>query len=127
MGELTPLARVAGMTEPHRPAPPSVPEAAPVRTCIASGAQDAPERMIRFVVGPEGNVVPDLARRLPGRGMWLTAERASVEQAMAKKLFARAARRAVTVDPDLPQRRVAHDDCHIPVDRVRNLKNVNRR
>lgn len=75
-----------------------------MRTCIASGAQDAPERMIRFVVGPEGNVVPDLARRLPGRGMWLTAERASVEQAMAKKLFARAARRAVTVDPDLPQR-----------------------
>ncbi|MCX7361580.1 MAG: RNA-binding protein [Alphaproteobacteria bacterium] len=92
------------MTEPHLPAPPSVPEAAPVRTCIASGAQDAPERMIRFVVGPEGNVVPDLARRLPGRGMWLTAERAAVEQAMAKKLFARAARRAVTVDPDLPQR-----------------------
>ena len=54
----------------------------------------APERMIRFVVGPEGDVVPDLARRLPGRGMWVRAERAAVEQAVAKKAFARAARAA---------------------------------
>ena len=92
------------MTEPHLPAPPSVPEPGALRTCIASGAQDAPERMLRFVVGPEGNVVPDLARRLPGKGMWLTAERTAVEQAMAKKLFARAARAAVTVEADLPQR-----------------------
>ncbi len=76
----------------------------PLRTCIVTGETMAPERMIRFVVGPEGDVVPDLARRLPGRGMWLKAERAIVEQAVAKKAFARAARAAVKAAADLPQR-----------------------
>jgi predicted RNA-binding protein YlxR (DUF448 family) len=60
--------------------------------------------MIRFVVGPDGDVVPDLARRLPGRGMWVRAERSAVEQAVAKKAFSRAARAAVKAAPDLPQR-----------------------
>jgi len=46
---------------------PTVAVAGPLRTCIATGEEGAPERMIRFVVGPEGDVVPDLARRLPGR------------------------------------------------------------
>jgi len=83
--------------------------AGPVRSCIVTGEEAAPERMIRFVVGPSidgaaGEVVPDLARRLPGRGMWLKAERAVVEQAMAKKLFAKAARRAVSVPGDLADR-----------------------
>ena len=64
----------------------------PLRTCIATGEEGAPERMIRFVVGPEGDVVPDLARRLPGRGMWVRAERSAVERAVAKNLFAKAAR-----------------------------------
>lgn len=76
----------------------------PLRTCIVTGETMAPERMIRFVVGPESDVVPDLARRLPGRGMWLKAERAIVEQAVARKAFARAARAAVKAAPDLPQR-----------------------
>src|SRR3954466_1990490 len=76
----------------------------PLRTCIVTGETMAPERMIRFVVGPESDVVPDLARRLPGRGMWLRAERSAVEQAIAKKAFARAARMAVKAAPDLPQR-----------------------
>lgn len=76
----------------------------PMRTCIVTGETGAPERMIRFVVSPDGDVVPDLARRLPGRGMWVTAERAAVEQAVAKKAFSRAARAAVNAAPDLPQR-----------------------
>ena len=76
----------------------------PLRTCIVTGETGAPERMIRFVVGPDGEVVPDLARRLPGRGMWVRAERSAVEQAVAKKAFSRAARAAVKAAPDLPQR-----------------------
>lgn len=88
------------MTESHL----SDGSSGPVRTCIVSGEALAPERMIRFVVGPDGEVVPDLARRLPGRGLWLKAGRAIVEQAMAKGLFARAARRAVKVPPDLADR-----------------------
>jgi predicted RNA-binding protein YlxR (DUF448 family) len=76
----------------------------PLRTCIVTGETLAPERMIRFVVGPEGDVVPDLARRLPGRGLWVKAERALVEQAIARKAFSRAARTAVKAAADLPQR-----------------------
>jgi predicted RNA-binding protein YlxR (DUF448 family) len=76
----------------------------PLRTCIVTGETGAPERMIRFVVGPEGDVVPDLARRLPGRGLWVRAERGSVEQAVVKKAFARAARAAVKAAADLPER-----------------------
>lgn len=75
--------------EPVAPAAPG-----PQRTCIATGDTDAPERMIRFVIGPDGDVVPDLARRLPGRGLWVKAERTAVERAVAKNLFARAARHA---------------------------------
>jgi predicted RNA-binding protein YlxR (DUF448 family) len=77
---------------------------APLRTCIATGEQAAPERMIRFVVGPDGDVVPDLARRLPGRGMWVQASRAAVERAVTRRLFAKAARAAVKAADDLPER-----------------------
>lgn len=82
-------------------APPST---GPQRTCIATGETGTPERMIRFVVGPEGDVVPDLARRLPGRGLWVKAERAAVERAVAKNLFARAARASVKPASDLAER-----------------------
>jgi hypothetical protein len=85
-------------------AEPTVAANGPLRTCIATGEVGAPERMIRFVVGPQGDVVPDLARRLPGRGMWVRAERAAVERAVAKNLFARAARASVKPAADLPER-----------------------
>ena len=58
--------------------------------------------LIRFVAGPGGQVVPDLARKLPGRGIWVAANRASVETATKKGLFARAAKAKVSVSPDLP-------------------------
>lgn len=92
------------MTEPHLSAPPVVPLQSPVRTCIVTGVEGAPSGMVRFVVGPEGDVVPDLARQLPGRGMWVTAQRALVEQAVAKRLFSKAARAAVKAADDLPER-----------------------
>ncbi len=76
----------------------------PLRTCIATGQVRAPDDMIRFVVAPDGHVVPDLAHKLPGRGLWVTGTRAALGQAIARKAFARAARRAVVVDADLPQR-----------------------
>ena len=88
------------MTEPHL----SAPLAGPMRTCIATGVEGAPEQMIRFVVGPEGDVVPDLARRLPGRGMWVRAERAALEKAVEKKLFSRAARAPVKASAELVDR-----------------------
>jgi predicted RNA-binding protein YlxR (DUF448 family) len=76
----------------------------PLRTCIATSEQTTPERLVRFVVGPDGEVVPDLARRLPGRGMWVRAERSAVERAIARNLFARAARSSVRAPADLADR-----------------------
>ena len=85
-------------------AEPAPPENGPQRTCIATGETGAPDRMIRFVVGPEGDVVPDLARRLPGRGLWVMAERAMLERAVEKNLFSKAARAAVKASADLADR-----------------------
>ena len=56
---------------------------------------------MRFVIGPDRMVVADVAGRLPGRGIWLSARRDVVERACAKGAFARAARGQVTVPPDL--------------------------
>jgi predicted RNA-binding protein YlxR (DUF448 family) len=60
--------------------------------------------LLRFVVAPDGTVVPDIDARLPGRGLWLTPRRDIVDRAVAKRLFARAARRAVSALPDLADR-----------------------
>ncbi|QKV19537.1 RNA-binding protein [Oricola thermophila] len=71
------------------------------RTCIVTGEARPPEEMIRFVADPDGRVVPDLKRNLPGRGCWVTARRDLVDRAVAKKLFRRGLRREVTVDLEL--------------------------
>ncbi len=73
----------------------------PERRCIATGESQPKAGLIRFVIGPEGNVVPDLLERLPGRGIWVAAERAALDKAVKKGLFSRAARQQVRVDPDL--------------------------
>lgn len=57
--------------------------------------------LVRFVAGPDSTVVPDLKRKLPGRGCWVTADRAHVDKAAAKKLFARALKGDVKAPPDL--------------------------
>jgi len=76
----------------------------PERRCIATGESGPVDRLIRFALSPEGEVVPDLAARLPGRGVWLTAERALAERAVKKRLFSRAFRAQVKVPDDLPDR-----------------------
>ena len=63
--------------------------------------------MIRFVVTPDGNLVPDLLGRLPGRGIWLSARRDVLDTALAKGGFNRAARRPLVVPADLPAMLVA--------------------
>lgn len=75
---------------------------APVeRRCIATRESSPKAGLIRFVVGPDGTVVPDLLEKLPGRGLWVSADGAALQQAMAKNLFARAAKAQVRVPPDL--------------------------
>ena len=58
-------------------------------------------RLVRFVAGPDGAVTPDLARKLPGRGVWVAASRAAVETAARKGLFARSAKAPLRAPPDL--------------------------
>jgi uncharacterized protein len=68
---------------------------------IVSGEVVDEARLIRFVPAPDGTVTPDLARKLPGRGLWVAAERAAVEAAGRKNLFARAAKAPLKAPPDL--------------------------
>jgi predicted RNA-binding protein YlxR (DUF448 family) len=76
----------------------------PERRCIATGEREPADRLIRFVRGPSGELVPDLRAKLPGRGVWLTADRELVGRAVAKKLFARAFRSQVATPADLADR-----------------------
>jgi len=67
----------------------------PDRKCIASGEVHPKYGLIRFVVGPEGQVVPDILGKLPGRGIYVAADRAAIDKAVSKGLFARSAKTQV--------------------------------
>ena len=74
------------------------------RLCAASReALDASE-LIRFVADPAGTIVPDLARRLPGRGVWIKASKPVVAQAVRANVFAKSLKRPVRADPALAER-----------------------
>jgi predicted RNA-binding protein YlxR (DUF448 family) len=74
------------------------------RRCIVTGELGERAALLRFVVGPDGEIVPDIEARLPGRGLWLLPRRDIVDRAVAKRLFARAARRPVSSPPALADR-----------------------
>ena len=73
----------------------------PERRCIVTGESGGKDGLIRFVLDPEGRVVPDLGEKLPGRGLWVTATREKVEKAALKGHFAKAARAPAIAGPDL--------------------------
>jgi len=73
----------------------------PERRCIATGEVQPTAGLIRFVVGPEGQIVPDIAGKLPGRGIWVAANRDALRMAIKKKLFARGAKQSVSVPETL--------------------------
>ena len=74
------------------------------RTCIVSREQKPEDELIRFVLSPDGVVVPDLQRKLPGRGCWVSKDQASVAEAVARKAFARSLGEEAKADVDLPER-----------------------
>ncbi len=74
------------------------------RRCIVTGEVLPEARLVRFAADPDGNVVPDVAVALPGRGMWVTATRAAVAAAVKKSLFAKSAKAPVKATADLPDR-----------------------
>src|SRR5258707_1265064 len=80
---------------PRKPAP------GMQRFCAATGAVRPVDEMIRFVIGPDGVAVPDLKRRLPGRGIWITATRQALYAALGRKAFARAFKDDVRVTADV--------------------------
>ena len=79
-------------------------ETGPQRRCIVTGETHDRARLLRFVVGPDGAIVPDVDARLPGRGLWLLPRRDIVERAVTKRVFARAARRPVVIPHELADR-----------------------
>lgn len=72
-----------------------------LRLCVATRTERPPAELIRFVAGPDGVIVPDLARKLPGRGVWVTGDRSHLESAVKSKAFAKSLKRAVTVPEGL--------------------------
>jgi uncharacterized protein len=76
----------------------------PQRRCIATGEIGARSSLLRFVVAPNGEICPDVAARLPGRGLWLRPSRDILETVVKRRLFARAARRPVVIPPGLADR-----------------------
>jgi hypothetical protein len=105
---MTKIARPTAPRHPEASAPAGVSRDAPThaaatreRRDIVSGEVMDEARLVRFVAAPDGGVAPDVARKLPGRGLWVAAQRTSVETAAKKGLFARAAKAPLKAAPDL--------------------------
>ena len=73
----------------------------PERKCIATGEVQPKYGLIRFVVGPDQMVVPDVLEKLPGRGIWVAADRQALEKACKTGLFSRSAKTAVKLSEHL--------------------------
>ncbi|MFS8036082.1 RNA-binding protein [Xanthobacter sp. AM11] len=78
-----------------------LPRAPLSRLCLATRRVTPVTQMLRFVVGPDGQIVPDLTRKLPGRGAWVCATRADLETALKRKAFGRAFKGKGTAAPGL--------------------------
>jgi uncharacterized protein len=70
--------------------------------CIVTRTVKDEAELIRFVRSPEGLAVPDLARKLPGRGLWVSLDRGILADAVKKRLFSRGFSAETTIPPDLP-------------------------
>ena len=73
----------------------------PERKCIATGEVRPKTELIRFVAGPDGQVYPDVAAKLQGRGVYVAADRTALDMAVSKKLFSRGFKAQVTAPSDL--------------------------
>jgi len=82
-------------------APKTHAEANRARKDIVLGEAVDEARLVRFVAGPDGVVVPDVARKLPGRGMWVAADRESIAAAVKKNAFSRSAKAKLSAPADL--------------------------
>jgi len=74
------------------------------RMCVATREVKPVADMIRFVVGPDGEAVPDLKRKLPGRGVWVTATQDALSEAIKRKALLRGFKQQVRLPADLVTR-----------------------
>lgn len=91
-------------TDPPEPQGLNADRAATSRMCVLSREVRPVGELIRFVAGPDGEVVPDIRAKLPGRGVWVSAHHQAVEQAVGRRLFARALKAEVRAPADLAAR-----------------------
>ncbi len=80
---------------------PRTDRSATMRMCAVTRQVRPIDELIRFVVAPSGEVIPDLKRKLPGRGVWISASRRAVAEAVRRNHFGRAFKRAVRAAPEL--------------------------
>src|SRR6201995_1267040 len=85
------------MADPDLDDGPRTGKSATLRMCAVSREQRAVDELIRFVVSPQGEVIPDIKRKLPGRGMWIAASRQTVAEAVRRHHFKRGFKRDVRV------------------------------
>lgn len=97
-------------------------EAGSERTCIVTRTRGAPQDMIRFVLGPGEAVVPDLRRKLPGRGVWVTASGALVAEAVKKHAFDRGFKKKTAT----PENLAADVDALLTTDCLQSLSIANK-
>src|SRR5580700_11237834 len=74
------------------------------RLCAATHTVRPIADLVRFVVGPAGEAVPDVKNKLPGRGIWITGTRDALDEAIRRKVFGRGFKRDVRLPPDLVSR-----------------------
>ena len=72
-----------------------------IRRCIVTGFRANKKDLMRFVVSPENDLVPDLKNKLPGRGIWVTANKFALEKAIVKNIFSKVAKEKISIRPDL--------------------------
>ncbi len=90
------------IADPEADNGPRTEKSATARMCAVSREVRPLDELIRFVVGPSGEVLPDLKRKLPGRGLWISASRQAVAEAVRRHQFSRGFKREVRVAPTLP-------------------------
>lgn len=79
-------------------------KAEPERSCIVTREVMPKEQLLRFVVSPDGEVVPDLAGKLPGRGLYVSSSKVVLNEAITRRLFSKAAKQQVSVLDDIEER-----------------------
>ncbi|GLR84181.1 RNA-binding protein [Bradyrhizobium iriomotense] len=89
-------------TDPELDHGPRTERSATMRMCVVSRKVRPIDELIRFVVSPQGDIVPDLKRKLPGRGMWISASRQTVAEAVRRHHFSKAFKRNLRVPTTLP-------------------------